>query len=450
MSAARNEPAGPESDGTIAPRPAVTRAVAGYLILALILTSVGHGVGAAVPAWIPGACGWLAALLLVRASSLVQRLQAVAMIGIGAAVLAWSTRHAPAAAPLADAISMNQAIMAMIAAVGFVRLVSRSGVHTGEALPVGRRALAQTMLGTTLFGAVINVSAMVIVGDRISRAGTLTRLQALAMSRAFASTALWSPFFAVMVIAVVYSGGARLPVLIAAGVPLALVSLGYTLSELGRAPEAAGFEGYPIHGRALVLPASLAALMLIVHALAPAIAIATLIAMLAPLLTLAIGLVRHGRRFAAMLDAYVRHELPRMGGEIVLFSAAGVLAVGLAHAAQASRLLPPFAAFGPLQAVLVVFSIALSCVAGLHPLVGIAAWSAVLLPLGSQPDLLGVTFLVSGSIGVCVSPFSGLHLFLQGRYGIPSHHFTVWNARYGIVMLAAAVPVLYAVDYATR
>ena len=79
--------------------------------------------------------------------------------------------------PLEKALATNQALLAMLAAVSFLRLISLPEVDAGEADPRGRGALWRTLFGVHLFGSVINLSAVMILGDRQSRRASLTPLQ---------------------------------------------------------------------------------------------------------------------------------------------------------------------------------------------------------------------------------------------------------------------------------
>jgi hypothetical protein len=46
-------------------------------------------------------------------------------------------------------------------------------------------------------------------------------------------------------------------------------------------------------------------------------------------------------------------------------------------------------------------------------------------------------------IGVPANPLSGLHLMMQGRYGIDGYAFLRWNAGYVLKCLGAGVGLLY-------
>ena len=65
----------------------------------------------------------------------------------------------------------------------------------------------------------------------------------------------------------------------------------------------------------------------------------------------------------------------------------------------------------------------------------------------TAPDLLGLTFLMAWSGGVAISPMSGLHLFIQGRFGVPAHSYLRWNARFTAAMLFIDVTALFTYEH---
>lgn len=422
------------------------RLVGAWLVVALIACSLANGFLPGVPAWPAGLCACAAAVILFTDLRRHLKLQALALGVLGAVAMLFAGLHG-AEVPLARAISINQAILAMLAAVGFIRIIGETQVRTDEALPGGRSAVARTLVGTALIGAAINVSAIVIVGDRIARAGQLSRLQGIVLSRAFASTALWSPFFASMATAMIYAPGASLPLLVGLGLPVGLASLGYSLRELLADPESNDFRGYPTHRSALLLPTLLAGSVLLGHQLAPTLPILTLISALALVLTVGLGARALGRGMGPRLRRFVHEDLAGMSSELVLFIAAGIFAVGTLALARALAFELPFEGFGAAEAAIVVLSTTALGAIGLHPIIAVSTWSGLLLPLSPAPDLLGLTFLMAWSGGVAISPMSGLHLFIQGRFGVPAHSYLRWNARFTAAMLFIDVTALFTYEH---
>ncbi|MDJ0738381.1 MAG: hypothetical protein QNJ91_01610 [Gammaproteobacteria bacterium] len=417
-------------------------ALAGWLLLAAIVLSVAHGGGSGLPAWPAGAAFWLAGLALAARVRGLQRLQTLLMLAVGAAGLVFAAAHG-GTAQLGKALTTNQALLAMLAAVSFLRLISLPEAAAGEPDPHGPRALWRTLLGVHLFGSVINLSAVMILGDRQSRQAPLTPLQATVLSRGFSLAALWSPFFAAMGVALSNAPGAQLPVLSLVGLPLAALGLATSAWSLRRHAAVGDYVGYPMHFAALWIPGLLALLVLAAHAVWHALPILTLIAGLSLALTLAVLAARHGAAAPGRLRAHVADGLPGMSGELALFLAAGVLAAGIASAVASVGLAIDLDGFDAAAASVLLLSMVALAVAGVHPVISIATAHGLLAPLAPDPNLLGITYLMTWAAGVAWSPLSGMHLAIQGRFGIDPRGFLRWNAGFTLLMLAADVAMLH-------
>ena len=420
-------------------------AFAGRLMAAMLVLSLVSGLVPAFPAWPAGVVGWLAGFLVWQRLQGPNRIQAVLLVLTGLAGLAFAaSRGTPI--NVIDAIARNHALLAMLVAVSFLRLVYPIEDAPQDDVPRGRSALLKTLLGVHLFGAVINMSSIAIVGDRLSKGGKLDRISALVLSRGFSSAALWSPFFVAMAVALVYAPGARLPVLIVAGLPLALIALLLTYRNLRAAEEVRDgrFRGYPMNFQALWLPGMLAVVVLLAHWAFPTISVLTVITVLAPVTAIAVVLRRYGpAKGADVLRDQMDEQLPAMASELLLFLAAGVLATGLVAVFSVSNGWLPFARFdGATASALLLVMVGLAVV-GVHPVITVSAAAPLLLPLVPQPDLLGIVFLMAWSLGVASSPLSGLHLMLQGRYGIQGWRCPRWNLAYSGAMLAVCIVALH-------
>ena len=194
------------------------------------------------------------------------------------------------------------------------------------------------MLGVHAFGAVINVSAVVIMADRLARVRPLEPNQAQLLSRSFSAVAFHSPFIGGVALALAYTPGSSPLVLMAYGVPLALAAFllltGYAYS---RREDVARFRGYPVHPEDLRVPVALGATVLAAAALTSGYPVLTLITLLTPLVVAAALLRRGGvRGLWAGLTDYVHTRAPEMGGELALFLGAGVMAAGLVSASGAA------------------------------------------------------------------------------------------------------------------
>jgi len=416
--------------------------IAGWLILAAILLSATYGLGLGVPATLAGAAFWLAGILLVPRVVGLQRIQTLAMLLVGGAGLLYGWLVA-GQLPLEKALVGNQALLAMLAGVSFLRLVSLPSAEAGEVDPRGAPALRRTLLGVHLFGSVINLSAVMILGDRQSRRQAMTPLQASVLSRGFSLAAHWSPFFAAMGVALSNSPGADLLTLSTAGLPLAALGLSLSAWQLSRHNGVHDYIGYPMHFGALWIPGLLASLVLLVHQLSPATPILSLISALAVSLTLVVLLLRHTSQAMPELLSHVRGGLPRMSGELLLFLAAGVLAAGIGSAVQGAGWTLELEAFGASAASLLLLLMVGLSVVGVHPVISIATAHGLLAPLAPDPNLIGITYLMAWAQGVSISPLSGMHLAMQGRFGVDPRGFLRWNGTYTLLMLLLDVGVLH-------
>ncbi len=416
--------------------------LAGVLLTLMIAASVAPGASLLTA----GLLGWTAALLLGYRLGRRQRIQSAWLVGLGVAGTAWGALHG---APLnfAQILASNQGLISLLAAVSFLRLVTRPEAANRDAPPPrGRKALWRTLIGVHLFGAVINLSTIVILGDRMTtRGGRLGKRRALALSRGFAAAAFWSPFFSAMAAALTYAPGAQLAIIVLAGLPMAAISLWLTARDLdpGNRGGGAPFVGYPMRFSALWIPGLLVAIVLALHLLVPGWSILAIIALSAPLLTTAILVAREGRGAWPLLGGHIRHGLAGTVNELALFLAAGVLAAGLIGLTGPLGGWLPFERFGSPQASLVLLVMVGVAAFGVHPIITIAACGVWLAPLHPNPNFLAITLLMAWGIGVPANPLSGLHLMMQGRYGIDGYAFLRWNANYVLKCLGVGVVLLY-------
>ncbi len=418
------------------------RSAAGVALLLLTLTSIAHGFMPFIPAWCAAIWAWLAGGLLFTSVNRMQRIQTLSLLLLGVLALAWSAAGGLELSwtrPLA----INQSIMAMFAAVSFLRIVSGPKLDTTEQLPRGRGALVRTLVGTSLFGAIVNLSAFAIISERVAENGKLTRLQAITMSRAFSCAAFWSPFFVAMGVALTYAPGAQLWTLVGVGIPLWVIAISVGALYMLLDPESANYTGYPLHLDALLLPAVLALLVLGCNYWLPNVSILTTVSLVSLSIAVLVTILRDGPRAAGILKSHVTSALPGMSGELAMFLSAGVFAVGLGSVIQTTEFALPFLHYGATQASIVLVVMTALSLVGLHPLINVGVFGGLLLPLNPDPNFLGLTFLMSWALGIATSPVSAVHLALQGRFGINTFTSVRRNLPFTLTMLAVAIIALH-------
>ncbi|MCX7129651.1 hypothetical protein [Aeromonas sp.] len=408
----------------------------GYLILGMWLLNLLHLYLGLSP-WPAAIAAWGASLLtwpwLVGAA----KRQALALYGAALLLLIFSwLRGASLAA--GDWLLPNINMLTMFAAVSTLNLAT-SGLLTGTTSWTGRKGLWSTMASLNLLGAVINLSVLFIIGDRLERNGTLERRQVMVLSRIFCAAAFWSPFFVAMAVALTYAPGLQLSHLLPFGILAALLAMGLTAWQVERL-RVADFAGYPLRLQTLGLPVTLALLVLLIKQIWPQLGILAVIALVAPLLAL-LFMPRVGRK--AALKRQVVERFPAIGGQLVLFLGAGLLAAGINSALSVVEFdmghgLPLFNHFGWLEASLTLLFILLVAIVGVHPLITISAVAPLLWPLSPDPSLLGMCFLLGWGLATGTSPLSGSNLALASRYNLSAALILRWNLCYGLMMYAIA------------
>ena len=394
-----------------------------------------------LPAWSAGAAGWAAALLLWSATTRALRWQLAGLLGLGLLAFAWGETHGGTVRAI-GMLTQNAALLAMLAAVTFLRLVQPQFDPREPAMPVGASAYLRTLLGIHLFGAVINISGMLIIGDRLAQDRELDRRDALLLCRSFCLAVFYSPFIGGMALALHYAPAARLAVVMPAGAILAVVGLAHTyLAERGRLDD---FRGYPVHYGSLSIPVLLAVSVLVWHHLDSSLSVLIIISLLVPVVVIGVLVISRGvSQAAGELFAHIGRRLPQMAGELWLFLAAGVLAVGLSSTVSSVPGWQPIRELtGATASAIVLVSTLLSMI-GIHPVVTLVTAVGVLESSSPDPTLLVMMFVMAWGIGCVGNPFSGQVLAIQAHYRVSGWRFPGWNLGYCVVLVAAASALLH-------
>ena len=425
-------------------RPTLAAALLGTM---LVLVVLGELTGF-VPEWLPGAVACSAMVLLWPRVPGAVRGQAGALAAIGG--MAFVVGDAGAAGLSAGALlGYNDALLAMLVAVRFLRLLPVSATEAGDP-PRGRGAFLRTALATNVQGALINIPGMIIVGDRLAHGRPLPRREALLLCRSFSTAVFYSPFIGGMALALHYAPGSSILAVMSLGATLSLaaLALGYASERWRDAASLSRFEGYPLRYRNLAFPALLAVAVMGWHLVDPTFPVLVLIAGLAPAMALAVlaGTCGPLSGLRAMV-AHGRVELPGMAGEVALFLAAGMLAVGLTSALAVHEGLWLPSRFDAGTASGLVFGVYALSFVGVHPVVPLTIAATLLAPLNPDPTLMVMSFVMGWGIGCAGNPLSGQVLILQARYAVPGWRFARWNAPWCLALAAAGAGLLHAWEW---
>jgi len=400
------------------------------------------------PLWLAGISGWLAALLLFSDTPRILQIQVGILLLVGLGLIFYSSSQG-ANIDMNSIISGNTGLLAMIAAVGFLKLVVIPDSATQSRLPVGKGTYLQTLIGLNLSSSIINISAPIMIADRIHHQQPLQRFTSQSFTRIFCGVASWSPFFGAMALVLTYVSGAQLSWIIIAGLPFTIAGflVVYIEARIRYPRQVENFVGYPMQISGLRVPVLLVLSVVIATWLLPGTPVLVVIASCAIFVTIITLLFRTSMESALrQLAHYTINGLPRMVNELTLFLAAGVLAAGMSAMIKNGAVANPFVVFDALTAAKLLGIMVILAAMGIHPVILISSFTPLILTLDPDPNLLAVTYLFAWNLGTCSSPLSGTHLVFQGRYGIPSWKAAIWNWPYAVVMWLIAIGWLQVVE----
>ena len=418
----------------------------GVLLFIMALLAVAAATSPLVsPLW-SGLFGWSAALLLFRRLPLTMVYQISGILLVGLSCIAWvGLKGYPV--DFTRVISANVHIVALIASVTFLRLISLPGNQVDSALPKGKKALVKTAWGLHMFASVINLSAVMIFGARMEQAGKINRLQAILFSRAFCSGCYWSPFYVSIATALVYAPGSNFITLVLAGLPIALIGLIITTWQLLRDEDSHETCGYPLRFEALLIPVLLSIAVILLNNLFPDFPVLTLITVLSFLLAVLVLAVRDPLSVIERISSHVHDGLPDMHKELMLFLAAGVMSAGISTLVISSDISLGITAVSPLTGGGFILAAILLSLVGMHPIITISILGSLLGNAAYNADLLGVCMMMMWGSSIVASPFSGINLAIQGRFDVSSFSLMRWNTGYALAMLTVCITALYIYNY---
>lgn len=412
-------------------------------VVVLILASI---VSLAIPAFglLAGLCVLIAAAAGVFRVSRMQRAISLSLMAVGLVTLLIAVVLG-GSITLERLLSVNQILVAMIAGVSFLQLIA---TQPPSVEPVaGVRSVWRTGLTLQLLGSVINVSAVNIIGDHLARKGRLQLRDALLISRSFSPGAYWSPFWAAAAAALSFAPGANLPALLVCGLLMATLAFTTGISSLIRRQrrDFETFTGYPFTIAMMRVPLLLVVAVITSHILWPEVAVPAIVMIASLLLTFGVLLFARPRTMAREARHHIIEALPRNRGEITLFGAAGVLSVGLAALFEAADITLRIDDFTALTAWFAALAMTAATLFGVHPVISIAAFAAVLGNV-SEPTLFALAGMIAWALQAASGPLSGLNVYLNGRWGVNNFTLAKMNMPYLVIGLTAALPVLWLAD----
>lgn len=396
--------------------------VVGYLLFAMIVSII---VREFIPSfekpllYLAIFSGWTGAILVAGNTRLLQRWIIGVMVVVGLALLTLVQQRTGSAAWL-EAASQSLPLLTMILSVGFMKRIALRAFATQSSFPTGFKAFRDTVFTVATFGAFINISALIIVSDRLYSQAALNKHQVAAVTRAFSTCVCWSPFFAGLAVVISFSPAFSITTVVLQGVPLALMGVGLTLAWAWfKRDELTHVAGFPAKWSSLWIPTVLGIVVMTFRYLFGSIPLLPLIALAAFVVVIAVLLITDGfSGTVKTFHAHISEDLPRSANELTLLLGVGVLAVGMVSWVNLGDLNwrpPPFTGF---TAAALLASMIVIAMLGIHPVVTIALASALLLPVNPNPELLATTMLLGWSLGTLACPLSGTHLTMQGRYAL--------------------------------
>lgn len=415
-------------------------------LFGLLLNALIMAVGASIfVPWANEVAGVLmiaGAILGMTMVSTPLRLVSGALVATGLAGLVGAMARGHVVDP-GEVLSVNQALIGMIAAVSFLQLIT-SQQTSAPSLLLGRAAVWRTAAVVHLLGSIINITVVNSAGDHLRRNGSLSLPEALMISRAFSTGAFWSPFWAASGAALIYAPEARVPIVLVCGALLACAAIAFssvsaTRALASRAPQ---YEGFALSRELLEIPLAMVLLIVLVHYLMPDVPVIKLVLVASLAITVTVLCMRDHREAREKIRGHAARTVPKYYGELTLFASAGLLTVGLKAFLTTTEVSLPFSAFGVLEAwVSIVVMVALA-LTGVHPVVSMAVLAALMAQMDPNPTLFVLAVMIGWGCAICVGPLSGLLIHLNGRYGMTTSQVVRGNGPYVCFVVGAAYPSL--------
>lgn len=340
--------------------------------------------------------------------------------------------------------TVNQYLLTLLIAVGFLRLIAKPKKDKLSILPKGKESFIKTYLGVHLFGSVINLSSLILVADKMYKKAPLTNSQIILLTRAFSSDAYWSPFFVAFAAAITYAPKLNTTLILLNGIILAFFAFFITYFEVTRNKEFKidEFRGYPLTFNSLYLPFILGLLVLVTNYFYQNIKVIVLISLYSLLMTIFILALKKGfKQSLKRLNQHIIDDLPKMRVEMGLFLVSGMFGILAGSILIGMDIRLPFEIFDWKVASLLLLIFIFLAFIGIHPIITIAIIGDFFNEVNHT--LLALTFLMAWSTTVSTSPFSGLNLTIVARYGFEGKEIFKLNIFYALKMYLVCVLCLF-------
>jgi hypothetical protein len=342
--------------------------------------------------------------------------------------------------------TVNQYLLSLLIAVGFLRLITIPKAESKE-LPKGKSAWFKSYVSVHLFSSVINLSALILVADRLYKQASLSKTQIVLLIRAFSTDAYWSPFFVSFGAAMSYLPNLDHTVIFINGILLSFMAFVVTYFESKKSKflDIDSFSGYPLNVNSLIVPLVLAVSVLFVKYFFPELNTVVLISLFSFGFVLLVLPFKQGSFNAFVtLKKHIYEELPKMKSELSLFIVAGMFGYLLSVLLKGQGVDIVFLGFDWVYASILLAIFILLGLIGIHPLITIAILGDFLVDV--DHTLFAVMFLMAWSITIASSVFSGLNLTISARYNIEAKEIFKLNIFYVIKMYLVGVVSLYTVS----
>jgi len=308
----------------------------------------------------------------------------------------------------------------------------------------GRKSFLITYFSVFIFSSVINISALILIADKLFKKASFSNIQIVLLTRAFASNAYWSPFFVSFAAASTYAPNLNTYIVLLSGLTLCAIVFFLTYYDMtkNKSMKMDEFVGYPLSLSNFILPCLLAFLVLLTHFLYADAKVIILISLFSFIISFGYLIIKED--ILQTKNKYFRHileELPRMKGEISLFLVAGMFGVSISSILVGLDLPLPFDTFDWRSASILLLVFILLGFVGIHPIITIAIIAEYLTQVNNT--LLAVTFLMGWATTISTSPFSGLNLTMVSKYDIDSKKIFHLNIIYSLKMYLMSVFLLY-------